>query len=55
MQFRRGGMLVAVLSAMLYGGVVLAQYLTAAGLLHDPWLDSPVAAAAVGRAVHRTC
>jgi len=41
-QFRRGGMLVGVLSAVLYGGVVLAQYLTAAGLLHDPWLLSPV-------------
>ena len=41
-QFRRGGMLVAVLSAVLYGGVVLAQYLTAEGLLHDPWLSSPV-------------
>src|SRR5258708_443305 len=39
-QFRRGGMLVAVLSAVLYGGVVLAQYLTAEGLLHDPWLIS---------------
>jgi len=39
-QFRRGGMLVAVLSAVLYGGVVLAQYLTAEGLLHDPWLGS---------------
>ena len=41
-QFRRGGMLVAVLSAVLYGGVVLAQYLTAEGLLHDPWLMSQV-------------
>src|SRR5882672_817239 len=41
-QFRRGGMLVAVLSAVLYGGVVLAQYLTAEGLLHDPWLVSQV-------------
>src|SRR6185436_15908839 len=41
-QFRRGGMLVGVLSAVLYGGVVLAQYLTAAGLLHDPWLQSTI-------------
>jgi two-component system sensor histidine kinase PilS (NtrC family) len=41
-QFRRGGLLVAGLSALLYGGVVLAQYLTAAGLLHDPWLVSQV-------------
>src|SRR5215471_3428599 len=30
-QFRRGGLMVAWLSAVLYGGVVLAQYLTAAG------------------------
>src|SRR5579871_6408266 len=40
-QFRRGGVLVAGLSAVLYGGVVLAQYMTADGLLHDPWLVSP--------------
>jgi two-component system, NtrC family, sensor histidine kinase PilS len=40
--FRRGGLLVAGLSALLYGGVVLAQYMTAEGLLHDPWLVSPV-------------
>ena len=37
-QFRRGGLLVATLSAVLYVGLVLAQYLTASGLLHDPWL-----------------
>ena len=41
-EYRRGGLLVATLSAVLYGGVVLAQYLTAAGYLHDPWLASPV-------------
>src|SRR5215470_193387 len=41
-QFRRGGLLVAGLSALLYGGVVLVQYFTAAGLLHDPWLVSQV-------------
>src|SRR5215471_12086502 len=40
-QSRRGGVLVAGLSALLYGGVVLAQYMTADGLLHDPWLVSP--------------
>src|SRR5919204_25109 len=34
-QFRRGGMLVAVLSAVLYSGIVLWQYFVAAGLLHD--------------------
>jgi two-component system, NtrC family, sensor histidine kinase PilS len=37
-RFRRGGLIVATLSALLYGGLVLAQYLSAAGLLHDPWL-----------------
>jgi len=37
-QFRRGGLLVATLSAVLYTGLVLAQYLATAGLLHDPWL-----------------
>jgi two-component system sensor histidine kinase PilS (NtrC family) len=41
-QFRRGGLLVATLSAVLYGGVILAQYLSVAGYLHDPWLASPV-------------
>ena len=41
-QYRRGGLLVATLSALLYGGVVLAQYLTVTGYLHDPWLASPV-------------
>jgi len=41
-QYRRGGLLVATLSALLYGGVVLTQYLTVAGYLHDPWLASPV-------------
>src|SRR5262249_31979786 len=38
--FWRGGVLVATLSALLYGGLVLAQYLAAAGLLNDPWLGS---------------
>jgi two-component system sensor histidine kinase PilS (NtrC family) len=37
-QFRRGGLLVATLSAVLYSGLVLAQYLA------DPWLFSPSAA-----------
>ena len=41
-QFRRGGLLVATLSAVLYAGLVLAQYLAAAGLLHDPWLVADV-------------
>ena len=37
-QFRRGGLFVATLSAIIYVGLVLAQYLTAAGLMRDPWL-----------------
>ena len=36
--FRRGGLLVATLSTVLYGGLVLAQYLAASGLLAFPWL-----------------
>jgi two-component system, NtrC family, sensor histidine kinase PilS len=38
LQFRRGGLLVATLSAVLYSGLVLAQYFAAAGLLTAPWL-----------------
>ena len=37
-QFRRGGMLVATLSTVLYVGLVVAQYMAASGLLNDPWL-----------------
>jgi len=37
-QFRRSGLLVATLSAVLYIGLVLAQYLAASGLLADAWL-----------------
>jgi two-component system sensor histidine kinase PilS (NtrC family) len=40
-QFRRGALLVATLSTLLYGGLVLAQYLAASGLLADPWLAAP--------------
>ena len=40
-QFRRGALLVATLSTILYGGLVLAQYLAASGLLSDPWLAAP--------------
>jgi len=43
-QFRRGGMLVATLSAVLYSGLVLAQYLAAQGVRPDPWLFSASAA-----------
>ena len=39
-QFRRGGLLVATLSAIIFIGLVLTQYLTAAGLLRDPWLGT---------------
>ena len=39
-RFRRGGLLVATLSALLYVTLVFAQYLTAAGLLADPWLSA---------------
>ncbi len=54
-QFRRGGLLVATLSAVLYVGLVLAQYLSAAGLLHDPWLVAdfiPLPSRTIGQ-VHR--
>jgi two-component system sensor histidine kinase PilS (NtrC family) len=37
-QFRRGGLFVATLSALVYVTVVVTQYLTASGVLHDPWL-----------------
>jgi two-component system sensor histidine kinase PilS (NtrC family) len=36
-QFRRGGLLVATLSALMYVGLVLAQYLTVGGLLGEPF------------------
>src|SRR3954471_7558489 len=39
-QFRRGGLMVATLSAVLYAGLVLAQSLAASGLRTDPWLIS---------------
>lgn len=36
--FRRGGLLVATLSALLYVGIVATQYMSASGLLPVPWL-----------------
>ncbi len=39
-QFRRGGLLIATLSTVLYCGLVAAQYLAAEGLRTDPWLIS---------------
>jgi two-component system sensor histidine kinase PilS (NtrC family) len=41
-QFRRGGLLVATLSTVLYGGVVLAQYLSASGLLTTQLVDGSI-------------
>jgi two-component system sensor histidine kinase PilS (NtrC family) len=36
-QFRRGGLLVATLSTIIFAGIVLAQYLADAGLLDPVW------------------
>ena len=38
-QFRRGGMMIATLSALLYVGIVLTQYFGLAGLLGVPSLE----------------
>src|SRR3954451_12103609 len=38
-QFRRGGLMVATLSTVLYGGLVMAQYFAATGLLTAGWLN----------------
>ena len=35
---RRGGLLVATLSTVLYVGIVLEQYLVGSGVANDPWL-----------------
>ncbi len=43
-QFRRGGLMVATFSAVLYGGLVMAQYFAASGLLTAPWLTQSYAA-----------
>jgi two-component system, NtrC family, sensor histidine kinase PilS len=37
-QLRRGGLMVATLSTVLYSGIVMAQYLAASGFRSDPWL-----------------
>ena len=39
-EFRRGALLVATLSALIYVGLVLVQYIAASGLLHDRWLTA---------------
>jgi len=41
-QFRRGALMVAGLSAGLYCGLVLTQYVAAAGLIHAPWLGEQI-------------
>ena len=42
--FRRGGLLVATLSAVIFSGLVAAQYLSADGLLqHFAWLSADAA------------
>ncbi len=41
-QFRRGGLLVAVLSTLIYGGLVASQYMADSGLLPSWWTDTSV-------------
>jgi two-component system sensor histidine kinase PilS (NtrC family) len=38
-EFRRGAFLVATLSTLMYFGLTITQYLTAAGLMSVPWAD----------------
>ena len=47
-QFRRGGLLVAVLSALIYVGLVASQYMADSGLLPS-WLDGYVGAASAAQ------
>ena len=51
-QFRRGGLFVAAFSTVLYVGLVIAQYLAAAGLILDPALAASIPSLPV-RAVAR--
>jgi len=39
-RFRRGGLIVASASALLYVAVVVTQFLTAAGILNESWLSA---------------
>ena len=39
-QFRRGGLMAATLSTVLYVGLVIVQYLAALGYRTDPWLNA---------------
>jgi two-component system, NtrC family, sensor histidine kinase PilS len=41
-QFRRGGMMIAILSALIYVGIVLTQYFSLAGMLGLTWLDQGI-------------
>ena len=41
-QFRRGGMMIAILSALIYVGIVLVQYFSLAGMLGLTWLDQGI-------------
>src|ERR1700730_8739859 len=41
-QFRRGGLLVATLSALIFSGLVLAQYLAASGYIDESWLATHI-------------
>ena len=41
LQFRRGGLLIGVLSVTMHGALVLAQYTGAFGLLDDRWFADP--------------
>ena len=43
-QFRRGALMVAALSALVYGGLVLAQYLAASRLIAGAWQFDPAVA-----------
>src|SRR5438067_11730572 len=40
-QFRRGGLMVATLSAALYGGLVVGQYFAASGIVSVSWFAEP--------------
>jgi two-component system sensor histidine kinase PilS (NtrC family) len=41
-QFRRGGLLVATLSALIFSGLVLAQYLSASGYINESWFATHI-------------
>jgi two-component system sensor histidine kinase PilS (NtrC family) len=53
-QFRRGGLLVATFSTVLYGGLVFAQYLAVSGFRSDPWLNASTLALPSGAVARYT-